>query len=163
MKSTRLTRKGIRALGDFIRLRHGSPPWEGSGRPSDHIETYHFHDIPLIGLIRRDGVNYLFKCLAGEIEPLHLWSYTLIEPWEIERLERAATVDEFDEVVAEVTSRAGVAAVALDRFGIVGSVHVEDWSTSSDHFERLFEQVSALEARLQADLVAQRSRLVSTV
>jgi hypothetical protein len=145
-------------VGDFIHLQHRVPPWQ----PSHHIETYHFHDIPLIGLIGRDGVYYLFRCLAGEVEPLNVWSYTIIEPSEIGRLKATTTADEFENVVAELTARPGVAAVAIDDLGIIGSVHVEDWSDPEPHVARLSQDVEAVISRLHTGMEAQRDRLVAS-
>lgn len=148
-------------MADFIRLQHGAPPWQGSGERSHHIATYHFHDIPLIGLIKRDGVCYLFRCLGGEVENVNLWSYTLIEPSEIDRLEATTTAEEFENVVADLTERPGVVAVAIDGLGIIGSDHVEDWSDPRPHFTRLNEAVEAVISRLHAGMEAQRDRLVA--
>lgn len=147
-------------MGDFIRLQHGAPPWEGSGHPDHHVETYHFHDIPLIGLIRQDGVNYLFRCLAGQVEPFNLWSYTLIEPSEIAALEAVSDVREFDEHVMRVALRPGVVAASIDGFGIVASRQVYDWSDPHGYLEPLFEEIRAFGQRLQDDVEAHRSRLV---
>lgn len=150
-------------MGDFIRLQKGAPPWEGSGDPAHHVETYHFHDIPLIGLIQQHGVNYLFRCFAGEVEPLNLWSYTLVEDAEIVDLEETTTAQEFDRRVNELASRPGVLALSVDGIGIVASREVQDWSDPESNVGPLLRELDAFQERFRSNVDAQRRRLVGAV
>lgn len=145
-------------MADHIRLQHGTLPWEGSGH---HVETYHYHDAPLIGVIEQDEATYLFKCEAGEVEPLNLWSYTYIEPHEVAQLEATETDEDFDALLDRFSARPGVAAVALDGFGVIAAVDVYDWAEASKIVARLLDEAERFVESLHAGVEVQRHRLVA--
>ncbi len=113
-------------MADLIHVDEGMAPWEPSHKAT-MLEALHVHDIPLVGILKQDGVHYVFQCLLGELEPVNFWGYTLVEVDEIERLREASGPDEFDAVLADMTQgRSSVVALAIEGVGIVGMETVDD-------------------------------------
>ena len=113
-------------MTDTIHVEIEGLPWH----PSEDVEgtraLYEF-EVPLVGIVRQHAVDYLFQCIAGEIEPVNLWAYTRLEPGEAEVLEATSDVEEFREHVrAYSRGRNAVLALAVEGLGIVSSIDVED-------------------------------------
>ena len=145
-------------MGDFIRLQHGLPPWEAGGA---HVETYHFYDIPLVGLIEQQGVKYLFRCFVGETEYVNGWSYTLVDDADVHALVSAGSGDEFDEVVGRIARRPGVAAVSIDGIGVVGSLAVSEWEKPGDYIPQLLESANEVLRKVHAGVDEVQRHLLS--
>lgn len=106
-----------------IQLQRGIDPWQGHGH-SEMVEQYHYHDMPLIGVLVQDGAEYLFRCETGEIEPVNFWTYTPLTPSARKALERTEG-DAFDDAVDELAENAEALAIAIDGYGIVVWNHLD--------------------------------------
>lgn len=98
-------------MADLIELHQGMVPWEAGGELE---RVYHQYDMPLIGIVSQFGVDYLFQCLTGQLDPFNLWAYTIVSRHEQKEL-ASASGPEFDDLIGSILhSRAGVLAVAID-------------------------------------------------
>lgn len=134
-------------MADLIHLALGTPPW-APAHDANVVRIYHQYDMPLLGLVRQHSVDYLFRCIAGEVESFNLWSYTTLSADDVEHLEKAAAnrdQDEMDDLVEAIAlSRSGVVAVAIEVDevpSIVLFVHHED--AGSDAFVGALRELQA--------------------
>ena len=98
-------------MSDLIELRQGAHPW----RPTPDAEMVHVLDeynIPLAGIIRQSGHQYLFVCHHGEDEEVNVWLFSLLEDREVERLTHAVGRSLIPAMQECLKSRRVVAAFA---------------------------------------------------
>ena len=57
-----------------IRPEAGARPWLPA-RDVEEVELLDFYDIPLAGIIRQNGVMYLYTCILGQDADENLWAY----------------------------------------------------------------------------------------
>jgi hypothetical protein len=104
-------------VADYIAVASRYPAWA----PAPEVElgpVLHRFTIPLLGIVGQHGVQYLYRCLAGQADEFNLWSYTLLHDAEAERV-RSASSDDIADVLKEVTSGRGcVVAFASAEHGI---------------------------------------------
>lgn len=134
-------------MADLIHAQPGSPPWQPGEADTELVETYHEYDIPLVGVVRQHGVDYLFRCFYGHVEPLNLWTYTLVDADDLARLEATDGGEEFDRVARELAYRgAGVAALAVEDLGIIAAVDVDALDDASERSRAQDRLLDAFEA-----------------
>jgi hypothetical protein len=115
-------------MADLIAIQPSTSPWLPTA-DSEPVVTYHYHDIPLIGIVRQHGVLFLFQCLLGEMDAASIWAYTLIQPGEQARLDRTDGPEEFDAVLDHVTAhRPAKLAFVVEGEGVLSHTMVEDLS-----------------------------------
>lgn len=147
-----------------IHLQAGTPPWLGNSH-AELVEQLHFHDLPLIGITRLNGQNFLFRCVIGEVEPVNVWTYT---PLTAEDLVAIDTVDEgsFDEVVLAIAGNGEAVAVAFDGYGIIAWTEWSDFDSPKQAMEILSERMAEFIAGLTEgaeSAKAQAERLLAIV
>jgi len=123
-------------MSDHIHIEKGRDPW----LPSDSSESlgiFHQFTIPLVGLIRQQGVEYLFWCVVGHSGPENAWAYARIDnSFDLEAL-REATNDDFDAALAAVVKdRACSFAIASEEKGILEWVSIDPPASFADVHER---------------------------
>lgn len=105
-----------------LSIQNGAVPWQ-PGDATELLETLHYYDIPLAGLLRQDDRIYLFWCVEGQTGPENLWAYAEVDE------EEAAIVRDSgdpDSALAELTAgKPLVVALAREGSGIVASVRLE--------------------------------------
>ena len=112
-------------MSDLVRTERGRPPW----LPADGstlIEDLHRYDAPLDGVLRQEGVDFLFRCISGEVDDYSLWAYSIITEPELASLRGTEGPDALDGVEADIWQDSRpmtVVFVAAD--GIVERVNVD--------------------------------------
>lgn len=103
-------------MSDLIQLNRGALPWTPTfdAEFTDELDRY---DMPLLGIIRQSGSDYLMRCLLGQLGDLSLWCYVLLDAISSDSL-RHATGSGVDEIVDNVT-RGNVMVALADAAGIV--------------------------------------------
>lgn len=132
-------------MGDQIAIEFGLPPWSPA-RDAELIKTYNFYDVPLIGILRQGGMDHLFLCLEGEVEPVSLWVYTRLEVRDIEQIESAPDIRM--ATLTFLMSRPVLVAIAKEDEGIVAAEYIQH----PERHEDLFQAVLAANASLARDL-----------
>ena len=132
-------------MGDVIQLQKGAPPW----RPSEDAEViteYHYHDIPLVGVVRQHDIEYLFDCIWGAEGPVSYWLYAQLSNEERKMFDDASSPEEFDQIFNKLPDRNVVVAVALDPAGILASqvFHSGDRVDNDRAFDRLHRDLMGL-------------------
>ena len=123
-------------MADLIQLNSGAMPWAPTP-DSELVAVYNLYEKPLIGRIAQRGAHYIFQCYEGELEPVSLWAYTLVQPREVERLE-AAEPDEFDAALERATAdRPATVALSREGQGIVSAMVID----SLDHSDAAAQQI----------------------
>ena len=69
-------------MGAQIRPEPGARPWLPA-HDVDELYQLDFYDIPLAGIIRQDGLLYLYTCILGEDAPENLWAYAPVSDEEV--------------------------------------------------------------------------------
>jgi hypothetical protein len=104
---------------DRISLALHFPPWEPSSE-AELVETYIYYDVPRLGAISDNGELYLFRCVEGFADEIHVWAYAPITTMELATLNEAQGTAELWGVVEEITSKGSLSfAVASDAEGII--------------------------------------------
>jgi hypothetical protein len=98
----------IGGMTDQIVTVQGCRPWQPAPG-TELIAVYNQQDRPLSGLLRQNGLPYLFWCIAGQLGDNNIWAYTLIEDSDVSRL---SDDDAFDETFDELTLRPRWVALA---------------------------------------------------
>lgn len=113
-------------MADLINIVPGRPPWQ-PGYDTELTDTFDFHDVPLTGIVAQHGIEYLFQCLIGEMEPLSYWLYTILLPGEAKdlRTEPSDPADWSRRLVGVAWDHPGVLAVASDALGVLSSVPID--------------------------------------
>lgn len=75
-------------MSDLIQPHLHASPW-CPGPDIEIVETFNYYNMPISGLLRQGGVDYLFRCLAGEILQANLWLYAPLTQFELESLDEA--------------------------------------------------------------------------
>jgi hypothetical protein len=104
---------------DRIALAKRFSPWEPS--PDAHlVETYVYYDIPRLGVISEHGGLYLFRCVEGYADEVHVWAYAPIGTSDVDSLNQAKGSPEFWELVRNLSFHAPMSfAVANDSEGVL--------------------------------------------
>ena len=121
-----------------IQLQRGVEPWQGHAH-AEVVGQYHYHDMPLIGVLDQDGQKYLFRCEVGEVEPVNYWSYTRLTSADRKAIERTDG-EAFDEVVDRLARNAEAVAIAIEGFGIVVWNHIDEASEFQEMVDMLARQ-----------------------
>lgn len=88
-------------MGDLVHIETGRSPWlPASG--SEVIEELRYYDAPLEGVLRQDGVDFVFRCIAGQVEPFSLWVYAAIAGAELDALRSSEDQDALSAVEADI-------------------------------------------------------------
>lgn len=113
-------------MSDLIRLGYGARPWQPSP-DAELVAEYQFYDIPLSGILRQGGLEYLFLCLDGAEANVSLWWYTQVTAERRQWLESAPDQQEFNRRL-HVTDYEGWSrlAIATERGGIFDYEDVAD-------------------------------------
>lgn len=133
-------------MSDLIALDVGRHPWKPTPE-SELVIEYQHYDIPLTGVIRQGGVEYLFACLDGAEDNVSVWWYTHITLDQRGWLESAATVEEFHERLHSINFESwSRLALATQRQGILD---YDDVMGDSAHdvgraYQVLLERVDSL-------------------
>ena len=142
------------AMADYIIVVQGYRPWN----PAPSVETVKVlqrYSMPLCGILMQQGVKYLFRCLFGQMEPYHIWAYTLVTDEVADRLVQAHT-NELTSLIDEATrDRSCVVALANDEKGILlsemfGPIAYGDAKGTHDALRVLIERVTAAQLGLEA-------------
>ncbi len=127
-------------MSDNIKIRLGptSRPWDPA--PGTQLcEVFDRYDIPLMGHIKQDNVDYLFWCVTGAVEPASIWAYTWVSEQELAEL-YATNAHDFDRVFAKLTVGKPTDLVFYsDEGGIQAATQVDDPAS----FESLLESARA--------------------
>lgn len=111
-------------MADTIHVERWCPPWQPS-RDAELIETLNYYDMPLVGIVRQHGVDYLFSCITGHTEPIHSWAYVLLTAGDRERI-REASPEQLRDIVQELLSTGPmVLAIASDESGTYGGLEID--------------------------------------
>jgi hypothetical protein len=146
------------SMTDTIDLETGARPWLGRGS-GQLTRTFDFYDIPLVGVIEQAAVSYLFRCLAGEVEPFNLWVYTLLTPSELAALDAIEEREAFDEAVDALMDRPGVIAAATEGHGLVAWGSFKGLDDVRVQVPAVLSEVEAWAQGLQEAAASQRHRL----
>lgn len=107
-------------MTDMIRVEVGAAPWLPA-TSAEPVREYHYYDFPLSGLVRQNGIEYLFMCTSGQDDPTNFWAYWPLPPKERRYLESATTPDEFSDRLRGLKLHGtAVIALATDTHGILG-------------------------------------------
>ena len=150
-------------MADEIFVQRRTLPWQPAENNTETIAEYHRYDVPLVGVVRQSGVDYLFRCLVGQAERISFWVYTILHEGEREALD-AADYDDLPSLISEFGSHPGVLAVAAEGFGIVDSRSVSDPYAMDLRkvFLELLDSVGKLIEGLEREQETARSLLVAT-
>jgi hypothetical protein len=83
------TKRDGEPMSDLIHAERGLPPWQPSP-DAEVVAVYHRYNVPLIGLLRQQGVLHLFWCLLGAEEEHQLWVYAPITETEEAHLAKSS-------------------------------------------------------------------------
>lgn len=109
-------------MSDLISIQQGGLPWRPA-EESELLDTLHYYDMPLAGVIRQVGILYFFWAVAGQVEEWTLWAYAWISDEEREAILRA---EDYKTVLDAATGqRPLVIAVSQEGRGIVASALLE--------------------------------------
>lgn len=148
-------------MSDYIQIDQKSPPW-APARTAEMVAEFHYDGIPLIGVVRQHGHVYLFRCRSGEIDPVNLWQYALIEPAEAIALGDAESYEEFDELMDSICDRPDyTTAIAVDGYGVLVSRTVTEGDDQDAILKDMFHEFRAQIDRLQASGDTQRALILS--
>jgi hypothetical protein len=113
-------------MGDIISIQRGAAPWAPSA-DAEVVAEYRYYDVPVEGIVRQHGVEFLFACLTGGIDPVSFWIYARVTPEERARLESAADPSSYVELMRGHGFHAPyVLALAVEDVGILASAVVDD-------------------------------------
>lgn len=151
-----------------IQLQIGESPWQATASSTRLVDTYHVHDIPLVGLLEQNGDLYLFRCLTGELEPTNFWCYYLVSSDEVAAIEATSGPEEFDSLVNSFADDRPVAlAVAADGFGIIAWIDQDDWGTGDDEAKKaigyLTQTMRSFLESLDENAEAQTERVLAAI
>lgn len=155
-----------------IQLQQFARPWQGNELFAQAVDTYHFHDIPLIGLIEQFERLYLFRCIGGEAEGVNFWTYVHVTADQRAAIEATANPEDFDALVGELTEPMGVVAVAADGHGIIAWLERAEWPDAQKAADQLTSAVGKFfdqrvadadhdAAELEAEAVVAKAEVVA--
>lgn len=128
-------------MSDAISIRTHAFPW--SPTPGTELVTeYDRYDIPLMGHLRQDGVDYIFWCIDGATTDVSLWAYAWVSEDELATLEEA---EDFDDAFAQVAAgRPVVVALYEEGSGIVGAFPIDHPSSFDSLVEAARSQIRGI-------------------
>lgn len=121
---------------ELIEVQIGKLPWE----PSDDAEpvaTYHRYDMPLIGVVRQKGIEFLFRCIAGHASTTSFWTYSRLTPEQRAAIEAAEGREAADSAVQAAALFPVLLAVSVEGSGLVASTRVAAAADVPDASQRL--------------------------
>jgi hypothetical protein len=111
---------------DRIQLGKHYSPWEPSS-DAQLLATYLYYDIPRIGVVAQHGEAYLFRCIEGYADDIHVWAYAPIQATELEELDKANGDPKIWDILRRVTLGIPMSfAVASDSEGILSVWNDDD-------------------------------------
>lgn len=114
----------------IIPLQIGTAPWLGSAH-AEMVDELHYHDLPLISVVRVGEDFVLARCIIGEIEPVNVWTYTPLTDADLKTIDDL-TPETFDDSIESIGSRSKAVAVAFDGYGIVAWTDWADWASRQE-------------------------------
>lgn len=128
-------------MSDLIEVELGAPPWTPS--PSAVIvEVFNEYDRPLLGVVNQGGTNFIFRCLAGEVETFNVWMFTVVHDEEIARLNATATDEQFEQALAEAAQGRSVVLATAQNDRVIATVAGPDFADATDLLNELFNRQS---------------------
>lgn len=135
-------------MAERILVQPGCDPWAPRGLLTHLSEIYNQYDVPTVGIVSQNAVQYLFRCLWGADNRISIWGYTVVGEVERDKI-HASEPEEFDDVARSIgDSHPGVLALAVEGFGIVAAVDVDDWSDLDEAHEILLTALDGFVDRL---------------
>jgi hypothetical protein len=111
---------------DHIQLGKHYSPWEPSG-DAQLLATYLYYDIPRMGTISQHGEVYLFRCIEGYADDIHVWAYAPVRAEDLDELDKANGTPEIWELLRRATLGVSMSfAVASDADGILSVWNDDD-------------------------------------
>jgi hypothetical protein len=137
-------------MSDQVQLTPGARPWLPSAE-SEPVETLNYYDGPLLGIVRQQGVPYLFRCLAGELGSAQIWLYGTLTEHDSDAL-RTAEGDELDVVVDRLSRGPVTIALAGQTDGLLywetqDLTHVQPADVPSVAAHRLAESIERIRSQ----------------
>lgn len=131
-------------MGDYISIQQGAAPWAPSA-DAEVIAEYRYYEVPLEGVVRQHGVEYLFVCMTGDIDTVSFWVYSRITPDERATLEAATTPEAYEQLLlTHDLNTPVVVALAVDAVGILASEVVETDDLLPAALQRLSDYLQSL-------------------
>lgn len=132
-------------MSDHIALLVGAPPWE------PHTEArvtreFNYWGMPTLGVLELHGQQYLFQCLLGANQPLHLWRYVHLDASDLARLDDVDDVYAMCGQVAE--GRYYTLAFATDDLGVFFKKDVDEPWRETQHAQILTSFMDEAQRRL---------------
>lgn len=101
-------------MGDHLQFEAEQPPWCPT-EESELVREYDRYGVPLVGVIEQEGNLFFFWNLHGGDRAERFWVYALVDPLEMEDLDRLSGPDQFlHEARRILGSRPATVALSLD-------------------------------------------------
>lgn len=140
-------------MSEQIAIEQGRVPWAPAA-DAELMRTFHFYDMPLIGIIRQGGSLHLFRCIEGQVHDNNLWAYTTLDDTDLAALDATGS-DDLDDVIDRVVEgRPVVVALSRERDGILASALVRDPSQYPTLLHAARESLRSLRAEIDLKLTA---------
>jgi hypothetical protein len=109
-------------MSDAIHIERGAEPWKPT-EATEVVEVLHQFSIPLVGVVRQEGVLFLYWCVTGHAGPENAWAYARVHEGDVGTLRAAQGSEAFaDALRSVVDDRVCSFAIASDDKGIIESV-----------------------------------------
>lgn len=140
-------------------IEPGALPWFPNHPTTTFEVEYDRYDRPLMGVVRQRDVDFLFRCISGELEQFSVWKYVALDQIDRELLDSVAG-DVFAETAASALTGGGTLAVSLAGYGLVASCWYPGPLVASDDAMRdLMGQVDRFLDGMRDGFDSERQRL----
>ncbi|HEY9564766.1 MAG TPA: hypothetical protein VIR30_13450 [Nocardioides sp.] len=120
-----------------ISVQRGAVPWQPAN-DAELVATFNKFNVPTIGVVRQDGVEYLFRCVSGHGSVVTAWTYGRLDHDRRAAIEAAEGREAIDAALRSAARFPAVLAIVAEGFGIVASETITASSATSEATERLF-------------------------
>lgn len=128
-------------MSDHIHIEKGWQPWSPS-ESSELVEVFHEFTIPLVGLIRQQGIDYVFWCVVGATGPESTWAYArVVDGDRLTAIREANSLDFDDALRALVDGRVCSFAIASEEKGVIEWVELDPPAKFDDAHERGMQEI----------------------
>lgn len=128
-------------MGDLIRIMPGSAPWQPSP-DSELIAEYSYFDFPTVGVVRQQGAEYLFRCIAGSDEDVSFWTFSLIQESDRKAIEAAPTRQDLERILDTIQAGHPITvALVAEGIGVVRHKTITYWHDDKTLWRALSELV----------------------
>lgn len=137
-----------------LAIAQGASPWLLTGDDQTvAVEVLQYHDMPLAGVVRQDGLPVLYQCVIGHVESIHLWHYAPLTEEVLDGL-LGCGPDDLAARLADISHLPGALALATDHLGIVSVRHVDPQVDIESPIRALYDELKALlaDASRRADV-----------